>query len=175
MYIKTKSSIFILICATLMLSCGDDTRVDALENELRELKDAQSNDSEESQNMEAEELSGDIVDTVQSVRENLSWNYSGTIGNIPIKAQINYEEATHSEGSGAINFPITGYYFYESTNIEIPLSGDANGIGMIYLSAQTSGGIESFDGEMMNDEMLEDFSGTWSKGSKSLPFVLYAR
>ena len=65
MYIKTKSSIFILICATLMLSCGDDTRVDALENELRELKDAQSNDSEESQNMEAEELSGDIVDTVQ--------------------------------------------------------------------------------------------------------------
>ena len=26
-----------------MLSCGDDTRVDALENELRELKDAQSN------------------------------------------------------------------------------------------------------------------------------------
>jgi|GEM_PF-5700455 len=38
----------------------------------------------------------------------LPWNFKGTIGNIPIKAQLNFQEATNNEFTGAVSFPITG-------------------------------------------------------------------
>ena len=101
----------------------------------------------------------------------LPWNFKGTIGNIPIKAQLNFQEATNNEFTGAVSFPITGYYYYESQNIKIPLEGDANGVGMLWLSA----GDETFDGEVVGEAMLENFSGTWAKGKKKLRFVLNSK
>jgi hypothetical protein len=101
----------------------------------------------------------------------LPWNFKGTIGNIPIKAQLDFQEATNNEFSGAVSFPIKGYYFYESQNIKIPLEGDANGVGMLWLSA----GDETFDGEVVGEAMLENFAGTWTKGKKKLRFVLNAK
>jgi hypothetical protein len=101
----------------------------------------------------------------------LPWNFKGTIGNIPIKAQLNFQEATNNEFTGAVSFPISGYYYYESQNIKIPLEGDANGVGMLWLSA----GDETFDGEVVGEAMLENFSGTWAKGKKKLRFVLNSK
>ena len=110
----------------------------------------------------------------------LDWNYIGTIGNIPIKAQINYQEAyidyQYNEGNGANIIPITGYYFYESENIEIPLTGERYGYE-IDLVAQASSNTEYFDGLTIGDGsvgVLEDLSGTWRKGNQSLNFVLYS-
>lgn len=102
------------------------------------------------------------------------WNYSGAIDKYPIKAQINYGEGTNSEGTGALQIPITGYYFYESQNQKIPIEGSSNGSGTIYFVAHTSGGDETFDGQFTGS-MLEDFSGTWSKGSKQLNFSLNSK
>jgi hypothetical protein len=101
----------------------------------------------------------------------LPWNFKGTIGNIPIKAQLDFQEATNNEFSGAVSFPITGYYYYESQNKKIPLEGEANGVGMLWLTA----GDESFDGEAFGEAVLENFKGTWSKGKKELRFVLNAK
>ena len=100
-----------------------------------------------------------------------AWNYSGTLDKYPIKAQINYGEGTNSEGTGALQIPITGYYYYESQNQKIPIEGSSNGSGTISFVAHTSGGDESFDGQFTGS-MLEDFSGTWSKGNKQLNFTL---
>ena len=115
----------------------------------------------------------------------LDWNYIGTIGNIPIKAQINYQEAyidyTENEGNGAPVIPITGYYFYASENIEIPLTGesyDYGGEAEIDLIAEANSNNEYFAGLTIDQNgpvgVLEDFSGTWSKGNQSLNFVLYS-
>jgi hypothetical protein len=105
----------------------------------------------------------------------LSWNYSGTLGKQPIKAQINYEEGDNSGGAGGLEIPITGYYFYESQKIKMPLKGYCSGNGMISLSASTKGGDEEFDGSFDYGNMLEDFSGTWMKGNKELNFSLKSK
>jgi len=102
------------------------------------------------------------------------WNYSGSIDKYKIKAQLNYGEGTHSEGTGALEIPITGYYFYESQNKKIPLEGSSNGVGTIYLVAHTNGGDENFDGQFTGS-MLEDFEGTWSSKNKSLSFKLISK
>ena len=104
----------------------------------------------------------------------IAWNYSGSINKYPIKAQINYGEGINSEGTGALQFPITGYYFYESQNTKIPLEGTCYGSGIIYFVAHTSGGNETFDGSFTRS-MLDDFSGTWTKGSKKLNFYLNSK
>ncbi len=104
-------------------------------------------------------------------QQKLAWNYSGSIDKYPIRAQINYGEGTNSEGSGALEIPITGYYFYESQNQKIPIEGSSSGSGTIYFVAHTSGGDETFEGQFTGS-MLEDFSGTWSKGNKQLNFTL---
>ena len=104
-----------------------------------------------------------------------TWNYSGTIGKHSIKAQINYGEGTNAEGSGALEIPITGYYFYESQNQKMPIEGSCSGSGSIYFVAHTNGGDETFEGEFIEGSMLEDFSGTWSKGSKQLTFSLNSK
>lgn len=103
-----------------------------------------------------------------------AWNYSGTIDKYPIRAQINYGEGTNSEGSGALEIPITGYYFYESKNQKIPIEGSSSGSGTIYFVAHTSGGDETFEGQFTGS-MLEDFSGTWAKGNKQLNFSLNSK
>ena len=104
----------------------------------------------------------------------IAWNYSGSINKYPIKAQINYGEGINSEGTGALQIPITGYYFYESQNTKIPLEGTCYGSGIIYFVAHTSGGNETFDGSFTRS-MLDDFSGTWTKGSKKLNFYLNSK
>lgn len=101
----------------------------------------------------------------------LPWNFKGTIGNIPIKAQLDFQESTNNEFTGAVSFPIKGYYYYESQNKKIPLEGEANGVGMLWLTA----GDESFDGEVVGEAMLENFAGTWAKGKKKLRFVLNSK
>jgi len=183
----------ILYVSILLISCESNTNVksdkemELLEREL-DLKERELI-LKESINFENTEDNSDYTegnyDTTAMVSDNfkdnesqiveLQWNYSGSIGNYPIKAQLDFLEATHSEGTGAVNFPIKGYYFYESKNKKIPLEGDANGVGMIFLTAYTNGGNEYFDGEVIGDAMLEDFSGTWSKNDKSLPFTLLSR
>ena len=104
----------------------------------------------------------------------LGWNYSGTIDRYPIKARIDYGEGAHSRGSGALQIPITGYYFYEGKEVKIPIEGSCNGAGDISFRARTSGGYETFEGQF-SGSMLEDFSGTWSNGKKRLRFSLGAR
>lgn len=104
----------------------------------------------------------------------IAWNYSGSINKYPIRAQINYGEGINSEGTGALQIPITGYYFYESQNTKIPLEGTCYGSGIIYFVAHTSGGNETFDGSFTRS-MLDDFSGTWTKGSKKLNFYLNSK
>lgn len=129
-----------------------------------------------------EEIKADAIASVQSphTQENntqnvgIAWNYSGSINKYPIKAQINYGEGINSEGTGALQIPITGYYFYESQNTKIPLEGTCYGSGSIYFVAHTSGGNETFDGSFTRS-MLEDFSGTWTKGSKKLNFYLNSK
>lgn len=102
------------------------------------------------------------------------WNYIGSIDKYPIKAFINYGEGTNSEGSGALQIPITGYYFYESQNQKIEIEGSSNGSGTIYFVAHTSGGDETFEGQFTGS-MLEDFSGTWEKNGKQLKFNLISK
>ncbi len=104
----------------------------------------------------------------------LKWNYIGTISKYPIKAYINYGEGTNSPGSGALQVPISGYYFYESQNVKIPFRGSCNGAGMIYFTARTSDGDETFDGQF-NESMMGDFSGTWEKKGKTLNFKLISK
>jgi len=104
----------------------------------------------------------------------LGWNYSGTIDRYPIKARIDYGEGAHSSGSGALQIPITGYYFYEGKDVKIPIEGSCNGAGDISFRARTSGGYETFEGQF-SGSMLEDFSGTWSNGKKQLSFSLSSR
>lgn len=102
------------------------------------------------------------------------WNYSGFIGKYPIKAQLNYGESDNLPGTGALQVPITGYYFYESQKQKIPLEGLGYGSGMVTLVAETTGGNETFDGEFIGG-MFEDFSGTWSKGNKQMKFTLKSK
>ena len=99
------------------------------------------------------------------------YNYVGTVGGIKIKANIIYKEAYHVPNSGAIRIPIGGYYFYETTKVKIPIKGECNGLGIIYFSASTIGGMENFDGKFINSQ-LSDMEGTWTKGNKSLYFKL---
>jgi hypothetical protein len=113
--------------------------------------------------------------TAQIKKSELAWNYSGKLHKYPIKAQINYGEATQVEGTNAIQIPITGYYFYDSTNEKIPIKGSCNGVGNVYFVAKTTDGNEYFDGEFNNDEMLGDFSGNWAKGEKQLNFNLISK
>ena len=106
----------------------------------------------------------------------LPWNFKGTIGNIPIKAQLNFEEAYHLEESGAIQFPISGYYFYTSKEIKIPFEGIQNGLGSFELSANMESGNEIFSGQDLGENgIMKNYTGTWTKGKKSLPFVLNAK
>ncbi len=107
-------------------------------------------------------------------KASLKWNYSGAIGKYPIKAFLNYGEGTNSEGTGALQIPITGYYFYESQNQKIKIQGSCNGVGMIYFVAHTSDGDEIFDGQFTED-MLGDFTGTWTKNEKPLNFRLKSK
>jgi hypothetical protein len=130
----------------------------------------------------ASEIKVDAIESVQSqpIQESntqnaeIAWNYSGTIDKYPIKAQIDYGEGINAEGTGALQIPITGYYFYESQNQKIQIEGICNGSGSIYFVASTNGGDETFDGQFFGS-MLEDFSGTWFKGSKQLNFSLNPR
>lgn len=176
----TKGILFFLLCYFTSNFCGctyisekmsevsGGNKTEELERSERELemkeKELEKNNNSEassSQNEQSEKSS------------ELNWNYKGNIGGIPIKAQIDYEEAEHQEGSGAVDFPFSGYYFYESQNKKIPLQGDANGIGLISFVAKTNTGDEFFEGEFTTGQ-LESFSGTWTKGNKTLNFVLYS-
>ena len=130
-----------------------------------------------------ERIKADAIASVQtqttqesnSQNSETGWNYSGTIDKYAIKAQINYGEGTNSEGTGALEIPITGYYYYESQNQKMPLEGSCSGSGSIYFVVHTSGGDETFEAEFTGGSMLEDFSGTWSKGSKQLNFSLNSK
>jgi hypothetical protein len=167
--------IFLLLPLLAFVACGPNAA--EIENKIKaDIKRQQ--DSIEN----VENIREDSIESAQNnqTRENntknaeTAWNYSGVLDKYPIKAQINYGEGSNSEGSGALQIPITGYYFYESKNEKIPIEGSSNGSGSIYFVAHTSGGDETFDGEYTGS-MLEDFSGTWSKGNKQLNFSLNSK
>lgn len=103
----------------------------------------------------------------------LAWNYYGSIHKYPIRAYINYGPADQN-GAGGLVVPIKGYYFYEKTQVKIPLEGYCYGNGYISLTARTKDGRESFEGHF-TDSMLEDFAGTWSNASKSFSFTLVSK
>lgn len=128
--------------------------------------------------MAAAEAEAAALGQNQEIQENsntgIEWNYSGAIDKYPIKAFINYGEGVNSEGTGALEIPITGYYFYESQNQKIPIEGSSNGAGVIYFIAHTNGGEETFEGQF-TESMLEDFTGTWEKNGKSLNFKLLSK
>jgi hypothetical protein len=107
-------------------------------------------------------------------KASLNWNYSGSINKYPIKAFLKYGEGINSRGSGALQIPISGYYYYESQNKKIQIQGSCSGVGMIYFVAHTSDGDEIFDGEFTGS-MLGDFKGTWDKNGKSLNFNLKSK
>ena len=121
---------------------------------------------------QSEESSEETADEGKKKKQTeLKWNYSGFVGKTKIKANIVYGEATHHPQSGAIQIPISGYYFYESVKVPMSIEGSCSGMGVISFVATTEGGDEYFEGNFTNGQ-LGDFSGTWSKGSKSLSFVL---
>lgn len=167
-----KSLLYIFLACAMLISCGQS-------NDTMNPRDHPGFENPE-ENQEAKEQSDEDyiklteAEPEKETVEELAWNYSGHIGKYPIKAQINYGEAWHAEGSGAVRFPVSGYYFYDTQNKKIPLNGEASGVGMIYLTATVGSSTESFDGEMSGDAALEDFSGTWSNGKKSLDFELKA-
>jgi hypothetical protein len=157
------TGIILLITATLIVvSCASETKEATTEKKVEEPKKEQVSDAPQKE-------------TPTKEKDQAPYNYSGTIDKFAIRAQLDFQEAEHEEGSGAIRIPVTGYYYYESTGIKIPLEGEANGIGMIFLTAKTSGGNEHFDGEGTSDEQLGDYKGTWSKGKKQLEFVLKSK
>jgi hypothetical protein len=120
-------------------------------------------------------LKNKVSNTVDVNKSELAWNYSGKLHKYPIRAQINYGEGIQSKGTGALQIPITGYYYYVSTNEKIQIEGSCNGVGTIYFVAKTIGGNEYFDGQFKEDEMLGDFSGTWTKDEKQLDFNLISK
>jgi hypothetical protein len=112
----------------------------------------------------------------EKISKELEWNYEGSIAKIPIKANLEFLEANHNEESGAISFPIKGYYYYESQKIKIPLIGEVNGVGIIFLNATVNSGEEIFDGQASEgDGVFEKFEGTWSNGKKELKFKLISK
>lgn len=141
-------------------------------NESSDLNGNENDTSINGNAIASEELEHIDVKPKAPDADTLYWNYYGTIADYPIKAYLNFEKTTYDEGSGAINFPITGYYYYESKHKKISFSGSANGLNQIYLKAIRQSKNEYFHGEGPNDAMLSDWSGTWRKGDKELPFVL---
>ena len=160
---KNNIIIFAFACSIVLSSCGESTTSQNASASSESPKQEQAN-ATASTNTPAP------APAVEQPVE-LPWNFKGTIGNIPIKAQLDFQESTNNEFTGAVSFPIKGYYYYESQNKKIPLEGEANGVGMLWLTA----GDESFDGEVVGNAFLENFAGTWSKVKKSLRFVLNSK
>jgi len=172
---KTKTFLFLPLI--FLIACGPsaseiDAKVKAaLKNQQDSITNSEKLGADSIAKIEAE-LSKSQDNAV--VNNELQWNYSGSIDKYKIKAQVNYGEGTNSEGTGALEIPITGYYFYESQNQKIQIKGSSNGAGTIYLVAHTNGGDETFDGQFTGS-MLEDFSGTWEKNGKQLKFNLISK
>lgn len=159
-----KKSTIILFSATLMMiSCNSGNKDTSVSDTMKTETTVSAESNEVSQNQSIKEST--------EVKKGPKYNYVGSLGGMKIKAQVNYEEATHAEGTGAIQIPISGYYFYETVKVEIPIKGTCNGIGNIWITAFTEGGEETFEGQFTNAQ-LGDFTGTWSKDNKSLPFSL---
>lgn len=175
---KTTKIILITAIACLSITCSKglsdaeakayaQKQSDSISNALsKELESAMAKERTNSVSQQSQESDNKNTKT--------EWNYSGVIDKYAIKAFLNYGEGTNSEGTGALEIPITGYYFYESQNIKIPLEGSSNGAGMIYLVAHTNSGDENFEGQFTGS-MLEDFEGTWSSKKKSLTFKLISK
>ncbi len=127
------------------------------------------------ENQTIDSLRNKVSNTTNANKSELPWNYSGKLHKYPIKAQINYGEGIQVNGTGALQIPIKGYYYYLSKNERIEIEGTCNGTGTISIVAKTVGGNEYFDGQFKEDDMLGDFSGTWSKGEKQLDFYLISK
>jgi hypothetical protein len=168
----------LLAMAIIFSSCGQKSNSSGSSSSSESSSSSSSSNNSEETEKQTEKTSEEKTTDAESEKEKSSkgpaWNYSGYLGKYKIKAMINYEEATHSEGTGAIQIPISGYYFYESVKVKIPIKGSCNGTGSIWLTAYTEGGEESFDGNFTN-EQLGDFSGTWSKDSRSMQFSLKSK
>ncbi len=165
-------NIIFLFPLLVLIACNSgnsESKSETTEQTTTEDTKKTNENSSETPNNETEEQ-----ETVKKSENELKWNYSGTIDKIKVKAQIEYGEGTNEGGSGALTIPLTGYYFYETQNEKIKLEGSCSGSGSIYFTAKTSGGDETFDGEFTGS-MLEDFSGTWTKGKKSLKFTLKSK
>jgi len=125
---KTKTFLFLPLI--FLIACEPsaseiDAKVKAaLENQQDSITNSEKLGADSIAKIEAE-LSKSQDNAV--VNNELQWNYSGSIDKYKIKAQVNYGKGTNSEGTGALEIPITGYYFYESQNQKIQIEGRSNG------------------------------------------------
>ncbi len=177
---KPQNMLFLLVfCGMYVLSCTQkQSEIRGSSSETAQTTDKNDEETQagkkhyrESKNQSEEESVEPIKEEKRKKQTGLRWNYSGYVGSAKIKANIVYGEATNLPGSGAIRIPISGYYFYESVKVPMAIEGSCNGVGVISFVATTEGGDEYFEGNFTNSQ-LGDFSGTWSKGVKSLNFVL---
>ena len=130
---KSYSILTIVFFAIIFTACKQDGQTsETTDNKVSiTAKDQVKNTKKVIAQPKEEEVEEEAVE-----KEEPAFNYIGVIKNIPIKALIEYGEASHS-ATGAIQIPITGYYFYESIKIQIPIKGSTNGNGMITFYAQT--------------------------------------
>jgi hypothetical protein len=119
----------------------------------------------------ANNLKGSNEINKEEPQKKIPYNYMGSIHTYPIKAYIQYGPAVHSEERGTWEAPLSGYYYYESSKIKIPLSGYCGSNGLVSLYTNHPTIRETFEGEF-TESMLEDFHGTWSNGEKSFSFHL---
>jgi hypothetical protein len=173
-----RTNYFLLIsCFLFLLSCGEKKITSGNNNTSNE------NTSKKEEDIRTE-VDSPIVDSVKiknarkkreeerkkadQIFHGIKCNYKGTIGDIPIRAYLDWQESYHSPGTGAIQLPFIGYYFFESSKIKIPIEGDMNGVMMFYMNTTKRKNKESFSGR----SEYGTITGTWECGTKSLPFTL---
>lgn len=166
--------LILLFSAFAILSCNNNQSEQA-ETVSNPVNTEQVQMEEETDLALVEEVETVLEETKEVKKEVASqgpeWNYSGTINKkYKIKAFLEFED--NRTAAGGLMMNITGYYYYESTKVKIPVYGTASGAGYVTLTAKTNDGEEEFSGEFHDDAFLEDFSGTWTNGKNTFPFEL---
>ena len=175
--------LLLISCFLFLVSCGEknttsgnntttNENTSKKEEDIRTEDDSPKVDSVKIKNAkkkrEEERIKEDERKKADQIFHGIKCNYKGTIGDIPIRAYLDWQESYHSPGAGAIQLPFIGYYFYESSKIKIPIEGDMNGVMMFYMNTTKRKNKESFSGR----SEYGTITGTWECGTKSLPFTL---
>lgn len=175
--------LLLISCLLFLLSCGEknitsgknntaNEKTSKKEVDIRTEDNSPKVDSVKIKNAkkkrEEERIKEEERKKAVQIFHGIKCNYKGTIGDIPIRAYLDWQETYHLPGTGAIHFPFTGYYFYESSKIKIPIEGDMNGVMMFFMNTTKQKNQENFSGQ----SEYGTIKGTWECGKKSLPFTL---